>query len=57
MNVEEHDNLRGASLAELQRQLAEKEQTIESLRGEMRKMEVKTKIAESGGRRVLPPGP
>ena len=44
-------------VAELQRQLAEKDQKNESLSSELRKLEIKAKIAENSGRRVFPPGP
>ena len=56
-NAEERDNIQDARVAELQRQLAEKDQKIESLSGEVRKLEIKAKIAEHSGRQVFPPGP
>ena len=65
-NAEERDNDQDAreevtklqrQVAELQKQLAEKDQKNESLSGEVRKLEIKAKIAESSGRRVYPPGP
>ena len=65
-NVEERDSDQDSrrevaelqrQVAELQRQLAEKDQKNESLSGEIRKLEIKAKIAENSGRRVFPPGP
>lgn len=43
-------------VTELQRQLDEKNQKIESLEGQVRKLEVKARIAEHG-REIPPPGP
>ena len=54
-NVKECDQ--DARVAELERQLAEKDQKIESLTGEVKKLEIASKISARGGRQVFPPGP
>ena len=56
MNVEECDTELQRAVAELQKQF-EKNQEIESLSGEVRKLKIKAKIAEHSGRKVFPPGP
>lgn len=65
-NFEERDNDQNSrrevaelqrQVAELQRQVAEKDQRNESLSDEVRKLEIRAKIAENSGRRVFPPGP
>lgn len=50
----EEKHVEGATVAELQKKLAEKDQEIESLQGRVRKMEIKKIIGERSGHA---PGP
>ena len=46
-----------AKVTKLQKELAEKNQEIESLQGQVRKLEIKVKIAEQSNREFPPPRP